>query len=523
MNAPLAPPKLQLSHPLQECLENALDPSLQHAARLLQQGHLAQAITAYRHILQAQPRCADAWYNLGYLLRQTGEASAALDAYAQALQCGAALPEQIHLNRAALLSDHLHQEAAALKELDLALQCRPDYAPALLNLGNLQEELGARDQAVAAYRRLLASPSVDAQTRTLQLQATARLLHLDPPTHAQDTRLLALAQAGSVAGQDPALTATLLHALAHAYDRLGLHSQAFAAASAANRHGHAHARRYDPIRTQQQFDSIAAVFADASDARQPPPMDAVGDAVPALFICGMFRSGSTLIEQALSRHSCIAGGGELDALPRLVAQSLSPFPQAAQHLSSHTLAQLAAAYRQRVAAAIPRHAQLRYITDKRPDNFLLIGLIKQLFPAARIVHTRRHPLDNGLSIFMQQLNPQRFDYAGRLEDIGHFYAAYQRLMAHWLSLYPDSIHTFDYDAFVAAPETSLRALLDFLQLPWEPDCLDFHKAPGAVRTASYWQVRQPLHGDASGRWKPYATQLAPLRDTLARFGIMPAD
>ncbi|CAD1789629.1 tetratricopeptide repeat protein [Xanthomonas arboricola pv. juglandis] len=500
-----------------------MDLSLQHAARLLQHGHLPQAIAAYRAILQARPGCADAWYNLGYLLRRTGEASAALDAYAQALQYGAALPEQIHLNRAALLSDHLHQDAAALEELDLALQCRPDYAPALLNLGNLHEELGARDQAVAAYRRLLASPPGDARTRTLQLQASARLLHLDPPTQAQDPRLLELEQASSVAGQDPALTATLLHALAHAYDRLGLHNQAFDAASAANRHGHAHARRYDPIRTQQHFDSIAAVFANARDAQQPPPMAAGENTVPALFICGMFRSGSTLLEQALSRHPCIAAGGELDALPRLVAQSLSPFPQAAQQLSPHTLAQLAAAYRQRVAAAVPQHAQLRYITDKRQDNFQLIGLIKQLFPAARIVHTRRHPLDNGLSLFLQQLNPQRFDYAGRLEDIGHFLAAYQRLMEHWLSLYPDSIHTFDYDAFVAAPEPTLRALLDFLQLPWEPDCLEFHKAPGAVKTASYWQVRQPLHGDASGRWKPYAAQLAPLRATLARFGISPAD
>lgn len=237
----------------------------------------------------------------------------------------------------------------------------------------------------------------------------------------------------------------------------------------------------------------------------------------------MFRSGSTLIEQALSRHPCIAAGGELDALPRLVAQSLSPFPQAAHALPAQTLEQLAARYRQRVAAAVPEQARLRYITDKRPDNFQLIGLIKQLFPAARIVHTRRHPLDNGLSIFLQQLNPHGFGYAGRLEDIGHFYAHYQRLMGHWLSLYPDSIHTFDYDAFVAAPEPTLRALLDFLQLPWEPGCLDFHLAGGAVRTASYWQVRRPLHADASGRWRHYAAQLAPLRAALAQAGMTLAD
>lgn len=92
-------------------------------------------------------------------------------------------------------------------------------------------------------------------------------------------------------------------------------------------------------------------------------------------------------------------------------------------------------------------------------------------------------------------------------------------MNHWMSLYPDSIHTFDYDAFVAAPEPTLRALLEFLQLPWEPACLDFHLAERAVRTASYWQVRRPLHGEASGRWRSYATQLAPLRIALGKAGV----
>ena len=500
-----------------------MNTSLQQAAQLLQQGQLQQAIVAYQGVLQTQPHSADAWYNLGYLLRRTGDVSGALDAYAQALACGATSPEQIHLNRAALYSDHLHQDAAALRELELALRCRPDYAPALLNLGNLHEELGARDQAIAAYSRLIAIPQTDVALHALQLQATARLLHLDPPLHAEDGRLLELGQAVSRPGQDAEIVATLLHALAHAYDRLGLHARAFDAASAGNRHGHAQAKRYDPLRTQQHFDHIATVFAAADGATSMLPQVTEQDTAAPLFICGMFRSGSTLLEQALSRHSCIAAGGEMDALPRLVAQSLSPFPQAAQALSAQTLAQLAARYRQRMAAAVPEHEHLRYISDKRPDNFQLIGLIKQLFPAARIVHTRRHALDNGLSIFMQQLNPHGFSYAGRLEDIGDFYAAYQRLMNHWLALYPDSIHTFDYDAFVAAPEPTLRALLDLLQLPWEPDCLDFHQAPGAVRTASYWQVRRPLHADASGRWRHYAAQLAPLRAALAQAGMPLAD
>lgn len=96
-------------------------------------------------------------------------------------------------------------------------------------------------------------------------------------------------------------------------------------------------------------------------------------------------------------------------------------------------------------------------------------------------------------------------------------------MQHWLSLYPDSIHTFDYDAFVTAPESTLRALLDFLQLPWEPQCLEFHRAQNAVRTASYWQVRRPLHAEASGRWRAYAAHLGPLRQALAASGVVIED
>ncbi len=523
IDTPRTLPKHAATTPPPLFREHALNASLQQAAKLLQQGHLQQATEAYRQVLRTQPRCADAWYNLGYLLRHHGDATGALDAYGKALLCGATAPEQIHLNRAALLSDHLHQDALALEELGLALQCHPDYPPALLNLGNLHEELGARDQAIAAYARLVALIGADTSTHALQLQATARLLHLDPPAHAQDPRLSRLAQAVALPGQDAALSAILSHALAQAYDRLGLHQHAFETASAANRAGYARARRYEPEQTQQRFSHIGAVFADGASVSEQSDRLTAQDVPAPLFICGMFRSGSTLLEQVLSRHPCIAAGGELDALPRLVAQALSPFPQAAQDLTAQTRAQLAASYRQRVALAVPQHAQLRYITDKRLENFELVGLIKQLFPTARIVHTRRHPLDNGLSIFMQQLNPHRFGYAGRLEDIGHFYGASAQLMQHWLSLYPDSIHTFDYDAFVTAPESTLQALLDFLQLPWEPQCLEFHRAQNAVRTASYWQGRRPLHAEALGRWRAYAAQLGPLRQALAASGVVIED
>ncbi|MEE7560992.1 sulfotransferase, partial [Xanthomonas sp. Kuri4-2] len=268
--------------------------------------------------------------------------------------------------------------------------------------------------------------------------------------------------------------------------------------------------RYDPERSARRTDALIAAFGPSPET---PAAAAADDAQP-LFICGMFRSGSTLLEQVLSRHPQVRAGGELDLLPQLVAQCLQPFPAAAGALSRAQLDALAARYRQHARQVFGDTGAARYLSDKRPDNFLLIGLIKRLFPAARIVHTARDPLDNGLSIFLQQLNPQRFDYAGRLEDIGHFYGEYRRLMAHWTACYPQSLHTFDYDAFVRAPAPTLAALLRFLDLPWAPDCLQFHRAQRAVRTGSYWQVRQPLHADACGRWRHYREPLAPLREAL---------
>ncbi|WP_022973364.1 tetratricopeptide repeat protein, partial [Xanthomonas maliensis] len=348
-------------------LNSSTAAALKHAANLMQSGQLAQAIAAYRRLLQATPQLADAWYNLGYLLRRSGDSAAALEAYAQALRHGAAQPEQIHLNRAALLSTQLHQDAAAERELQQALRCHPGYPPALLNLGNLHEELGARASAIAAYTELSAGRSTADAFAPLRWEARARLLHLQPPTSQDDPRLSTLQEFATAPTTDTALAATLLHAVAQAYDRLGLHALAFDTAATANGYGHTGWPTYVPERTQQLFGSIGEVFDRAIDslAAQSPDTSAGAGPEP-LFICGMFRSGSSLLEQVLSCHPQIDAAGELDALPRLIAQQLQPFPQAARGLSATMATQLARTYRQRLAA-VPAAAstQLRYVTDKR--------------------------------------------------------------------------------------------------------------------------------------------------------------
>ncbi len=483
---------------------------LARADRLLAARRWSEAADAYRLALRSREDHPDAWFNLGYVLNKAGQFAPAVAAYGRALAHGVQQPEVAHLNRAAILSDHLRRDADALVELQTALAVAPGFGPALLNLGNLHEERAERAQAAGCYRRLIEA-DVDDGVRCLAL---ARLLQLDPPKELDDP-LLRRAQGAT---QQPLVRsdlATLLFAIAHALDRLGEIDAAFATFARAKRCAHGDGSRYDAAaayrRTRALVESPCPVRpAPATHRASPQPV----------FICGMFRSGSTLLEQVLAGHPDIAAGGELDLLPRLVAGPLAPYPASLRTLDDRAAARLAAGYLEAVRARLPDDRQARrYVTDKRPDNYLLLGLAKRMFPGAKILHTVRHPLDTGLSIFMQHLNPRAFDYAGTLADIGHHYGEYRRLMDHWKHLYPGDVFDFDYDAFVLEPEAALRPLLDFLDLPWHADCLAFHTLGNTVKTASYWQVREPLHARASGRWQRYRRHLGPLQEALEAQGV----
>lgn len=479
---------------------------------LLRQGRHDDAIRAYHALLAVVPGHAEAWYNLGYALATVGRPEEALDAYDRALREGIGYPQEVHLNRAVLLTDHLRRDDRAQQALQDALALDPGYVPAYLNLGNLYEEHGQRDKAVACYERILelsaGKPNGHAQ------EALARMAHLRPPRDPHDPLLRRLRDEAGRATSAP-VRANLWFALGRACDQLDMHAQAFEAFEQGNRSSRGHAGGYNRVGQERLVEALREAFA----APVEPNVD--GAAAPApLFICGMFRSGSTLLEQVLAAHSAVFPGGELDLMQRLVAGPLAPFPASMRAVTPERSRSLAAAYRQRLAELFPQASSQTYITDKRPDNFLLIGLIKRLFPHAKILHSVRNPLDNGLSVFMQHLDPRVAPYAGSLTDIAHYYAQYRKLMAHWKALYPDDIHDFDYDAFVEQPRAVLERALEFLGLPWEEECLAFHNASHAVKTASYWQVRQPLYRSACGRWQHYADQLAPLRQGLAREGVV---
>ena len=481
---------------------------IQEARRLARESRIPEAIAAYRRILGQWPDRADSWYNLGLLERRARQFDAALASYRHALDLGIARPEEVHLNRAVIYSDDLKDSEAAERELRLALEKNPDYVPARLNLGNLFEDLGRRDAARETYERLLEQ---DPACR----EALARTASLHRFSDAADPLIGRLKRELASAAPSPAERASLAFALGRALDECGAYADAFESYRGANEWSRASApggtARYDRAATERLIDRLIGAF----PAPGTPPARATAPPRP-VFVCGMFRSGSTLIEQLLAGHPRIDAGGELDLIPRLAEQSLRPFPESIAALAPARLAELASAYRGALAALFPAG---ELVTDKRPDNFLYIGLIKLLFPDARIVHTVRDPLDNCLSIFFLHLD-QRMSYALDLMDIGHYYVQYRRLMAHWKSLYAGAIHDVSYDALVREPRGTLQRLVEFLGLEWHEGCLELAPSGRAVKTASVWQVREPLYQRSSGRSRHYAPALRELTAYLSAAAIL---
>jgi tetratricopeptide (TPR) repeat protein len=478
---------------------------LREASVLERAGAFAEAEAAYQRILKRWPQLSDTWYNLGLLQRRAGHYEEALASYQQALNRGVKQPEEVHLNRGVVYSDCLRRPEAAEKELTAALALNPDYLPALHNLANLHEDLGRRESALSLYERIL-------ELAPNYYEALARYASLKPIADANDPLVERLRAGIASADANPAARASLGFALGKLLDGCAAYEPAFQAYQAANEQSRLSAGRRGPLyereRQERFVDELIRVFTpaqirSASRSNSPPP----------IFICGMFRSGSTLTEQVLAGHSRVTAGGELHFLPELAQTKFAPFPSHLEKMTGEQIEAVAGAYRSSLAKLFPAADR---ITDKRPDNFLYIGLIKSLFPDARIVHTTRHALDNCLSIYFLHLD-HGLGYALDLADIGHYYAQYRRLMAHWKSLYGADILDFDYDAFVREPRPAVEGLVSFCGLEWEEGCMAFERVKNAVRTASVWQVREPLYQRSSGRWRHYASQLAPLEAALRDF------
>jgi tetratricopeptide (TPR) repeat protein len=457
-------------------------PDLGLAASLEQAGRHAEAEAAYRRHIGAQPQDPVARFNFACFLRRRGRLDEALEAHQAALDLRIERPEEV-LSNMAVIQAELRRDAAAKMLLDRALAANPAHIPALFNLALHHEEYGDLPRALALYRQVLAlNPSWH--------DALVRIAHAEMVTDADGEVVKRLRRALRRSDLAPLARESLHFALGKALDDCARYEEAFAQYAAGNQVSRQRLARYDRFSIEHGVAKLIESFDGARIASAEPVSDA-----PLVFVTGMFRSGSTLFEQVLAAHPRVTAGGEIDYFMR-VPISLDPADWRG----------LGQGYLDYLKRSFPG---ADVVTNKRPDAFGLLGMLKAVFPNARFVNTVRDPRDTALSIWFQQFD-DRLGYAADLADIAHHYRQYRRLMAHWKGLFGDSVFDADYDAYVQDPRGVTERLLAFAGLEWHEGCLDFHRNANRVRTASVTQVREPLYGKSSGRWRNYERQLEPL-------------
>lgn len=495
------------------------------------QGEYDRAERIARRAIELKPRLADSYINLAAVYT-------ARHRHVDALQVLDALLDFAPSHPRALAA-----RALALKELDRlgealeAAKCAALIAPQSPEphnaAGQVFQAMGDFEAALAAYDRGAASPGpaqMDAVANrgTLfmefgrraeamkAMEQAASAFPTAPGILFAQTELKCLERGDPVIGQMQMLLAregisladraTLHFGLGKAFLDVGDSEQAFRHYDEGNR-----LKRltfdYDVDADERWMASIAEAFSPALLAAKTD-LGARSD-LP-VFIVGMPRSGTTLIEQILASHPFLHGGGELKCLRRLV-DGIENFPAAVPHLTGAQLMALGEAY---LAFGTPLAAGRRFLLDKMPSNFQLCGMVRLILPDAHIIHCRRDPVDTCLScytkLFADEQNPT-YDQT----ELGRFHRAYQKLMAHWRATLPAShFLEVDYEAVVEDIETQTRRMLDFLSLPWDEACLRFHETERPVRTASVNQVREPLYRTSAGRWRKHASQLTRLLEAL---------
>ena len=512
-------------------LSRLRDPRLRAAAEALREGRLGQAEGELRNLAasEAAPREA-ARRLLGELLvrrGQLGEAESLLRTallespdhwatrrtLAEVLLAARRFPEALAEFDALLAREPadyacLAMKAAALTELGrhrqaVAVSAKmlerfPDQAYAWLAHANGLRAVGETDACIGAYQRCLA---LDPRCAEAWLSLANLKTYRFAPS--QIAEIAALLDQGDLASED---RAKLHFALGKACEDSGAYAEAFDHYARGNAI-EAPRRRYDPDATRAYVAASKALFSADFFANRGGWGASAADPI---FIVGLPRSGSTLVEQILSTHPAIEGLDELAELP-LLAASVGGYPAGLASASRQTGALLGAEYIRRTSAY--RSLGRRHFIDKTPKNFLHVGLILTILPNARIIDVRRHPLACGVSIFKQHFG-HGFASAFDLDHIGRYYADYVELMAHYDVVAPGRVHRVFYEHLVADPETEVRGLLSYLNLPYDPACLRFFDNPRAVDTPSSEQVRQPIFTDGLESWRRFEPWLGPLRDAL---------
>jgi tetratricopeptide (TPR) repeat protein len=498
--------------------------NLGNAQRLC--GRREEAAASYRQALELDPGAVQALNDLGDVLRELGERRAAVPLYRRAIEL-----DPTHAARHCSLGNvlfELREVEAALESYRTALTLDPSHAPGRLGLAFVLRQLRRPAEAEASCRAALAiDPNyVDALAFLGELCADRgqfaeaeklfqRAIELKPDfpfafasiaghrkMTAQDGRWLAGAKALLTKPLPLGHEISLRYALGKYFDDVQDYDAAFEQYRQANELTKRYGSRYDRAKLGERLDAIMRSF----EAHGTRALAHGSCSELPVFIIGMPRSGTSLAEQILASHPAVFGAGEVTFWS--AAYNRYREAEIAGRDTGGLLATLASEYLEKLTALAGGATR---VVDKLPANFMYAGMIHAALPRARIIHMRRHALDTCLSIYFQNF----FNigvFANDLSDLAHYYAEYLRITEHWRARLPaTALLEVPYEQLIADQQTWTRRMLDFVGLPWDPRCLDFHRTDRVVITASRWQVRQQLSTSSAGRWRNYEKHIGPLR------------
>ena len=493
---------------------------------------LDEAITPYQTALALQADDAGTIINLGDVFHGLHRYSQSIALYKQAL---AKEPDNVLVHRHLGASyQRIGQTRKAFKCFERALELRPDYVDARIKLAEVLREMGRAEEALAQVEQVIDLRPEEVQAHVIlalilrelgeeerAIERFERILITNPGCghlYYQIAMLKPKQELIPVVEKllgDPELPISdsiFCHfALGNIYRGSKSFDQAFSHFLEANTL-YRKTFAYDAGEHALLIDGLIKAYSKSYFRRKRQFGSA--SQVP-VFILGMPRSGSTLVEQIISSHASVHGAGELQAISSIIltiTQQLeyaNPYPECMSLFDKKMAEEYSARYLQELALHCP---DAKHITDKFPGNYFKIGLIKTLFPDARIIHCQRNPLDSCLSIFFHCIQDWKWSFD--LTELGQYYLDYQRLMAHWQNLFPGEIFTVQYEELVMDQETVSKQLIDYLGLEWDEKCLDFHNNERDVRTISNMQVRKPMYKNSMNRWKHYEKHLQPLIDVL---------
>ena len=503
-------------------------------------GNKEEAERSYRCVLEAVPNQPDALNLLGVLAAEGEYYDAAIGMMKQALAVRPKDPSILNNIGHALSESNRQEEARDYLERAVALS--PEFHEAKYNLGNVLRQLGQQDYALRLWREVWDADNrvfaalvgicgiLSDQGHFEEAERTAREVIARLPK--RPAGYISLAQVHKFKTDDGTLDeieamlesgdipegerTALEYAAGKIADDLKLYERAFHHFDRANAAAH---KTYDHeatenVRRQKKMVYSKRFFRD----RQGWGFQSD---VP-VFIVGMPRSGTPLTEQILAAHPDVFGGGELTLMERMssLADDISPtrdeFPIGMLKLTKFGAELVGRRYVTELSHVANRPA--KRITNKMPHNFEFLGLIALTLPGAKIIHCRRNPLDTSVSCWTKNFN-EAHSYNRSLEDLGRYYVGYHDLMQHWRETLPIQILDVDYEDYTRDLEGTARKLVDFVGLEWDPACLEFYKLDRSVRTASQWQVRQPIYKSSVARWRNYLPMVQPLIDAMGPLGL----